>query len=116
LRTILIWLLLVFAPFTGVRLVCIDHPPMPAGPAADPDADCEQFCLRSKSPEREVRSADVECILVAQCSLLTGVSTVAVMPGQTPIGFERALQRCTTEISDRYLAPILTRSTPPPKA
>ena len=116
LRTRLIWLLLVFVPFTGLRMVCIERPPMPAAPVADPDGDCDQFCLRSKAPEREVRSADVECILFAQCSLLMSVSTVAVMPVQTSIGFELARRSYTTEISHRYLAPILALSTPPPKA
>ena len=97
-------------------MVCIERPPVPAASAANPHGDCEQFCPRSKAPEREVRSADVECLLFAQCSLLVGVSTVAVMPVQTPIDFEQARRSYPTEISPRYLAPILDRSTPPPKA
>jgi hypothetical protein len=104
--------LLVFVPLGGIRMVCIDRPLMPPSTAA---GDCDQFCLRSKAPEPEVRTTDVDCVLFAQCALLVGVSSVAVLPVQPSIAFGQTPHKYTIEISDRYLAPILTGNTPPPK-
>ena len=113
---LLIWFLLAFMPVTGVRMVCIATAAPPAAPAGDPPADCDQFCLRSDAPKPEAQSGQVDCMLVAGCSLLVGVSTVAVLTGQTSITFDLPQRQRTIEVPDFYLTPILTHHTPPPKA
>jgi hypothetical protein len=112
-RSLLTWLLLVIVPLSGIRMVCIDRPLMAPSTAA---GDCDQFCLRANAPEREVGTTDVDCVLFAQCSLLVGVSSVAVLPVQSSIAFELGPHSDTIEVTHRYLAPILSHRTPPPKA
>lgn len=113
---LLVWSLLAFVPLTGVRMVCIASPATPVTSPADPGGDCDQFCSRSNAPERDVRSGDVDCMLLAQCSLLAGVSSVAVLPGQTPITFDLPERKYALDVRGYYLAPILAHHTPPPKA
>ena len=113
---LLIWLLLAFVPLTGVRMVCIARAATPVASAGATTEDCDQFCLRSNAPKPEARSGKVECILLAQCSLLVGVSTVAVLPKQTPITYDLPLRHRTVEVFDFYIAPLLAHQTPPPKA
>ena len=113
---LLIWLLLAFVPLTGVRMVCIAKAPAPVASAGATNEDCDQFCLRSNAPKPEARSGKVECMLLAECSLLVGVSTVAVLPDQTPITYDLTLRHRTFEVFDSYLAPNLAHHTPPPKA
>lgn len=113
---LLVCSLLAFVPFTGVRMVCIESAATPLTSPAAPGGDCDQFCLRSNAPERNVQSRDVECILLAECSLLAAASTVAILPGQTPITFDLPERKHTLEVLGYYLVPILAHRTPPPKA
>ena len=112
---LLVWSLLAFVPFTGVRMVCLDRPAAMTSQAYQ-GADCDRFCLRSDAPVQDVRSGTVECMLLAECSLLAGVSTVAVLPGQTSITFDLPERKQALELPDYYLAPLLAHHTPPPKA
>jgi hypothetical protein len=112
---LLVWSLLAFVPFTGVRMVCIDRPAAAVTSTATGD-DCDQFCLRSNAPKPDVRSGTVECMLVAECSLLASVSFVAVLPDQTSITCNPPERKHALDVADYYLAPVLAQRTPPPKA
>ena len=113
---LLIWLLLAFVPVTGVRMVCIASATAPVGPVGETGEDCDRFCLRSNAPKPEVPSGEVECMLLAECRLLMGGASVAILPGETAMTFGLALRHRTMEVHEHYLPPILTRHTPPPKA
>ena len=115
-RRLLIWPLLAFVPFTGVRMVCIDRPATAVTSTAVPGGDCDQFCLRSSAASGSNPSAIVECMLFAEGSLLVVVSGVAVLPVQTLVEFELAPRKYASEAPDYYLAPVLARHNPPPRA
>ena len=112
---LLIWSLLAFVPFTGVRMVCIDRPAAGLPSAADQGNDCDQFCLRSKAPAAYAPRANVECMLFAEGSVLVVVSGVATLSAQAPIRFELRHPTYEIEVGDRYLSPVLPHHTPPPK-
>lgn len=112
---LLVWSLLAFVPLTGVRMVCLDRA---ATATSRPyqGADCDQFCLRSNAPGQDVRSETLECMLIAECSLLAGVSSAAILPSQMSVTFDLPERKQALEVPEYYMAPLLANHTPPPRA
>jgi hypothetical protein len=110
---LLIWTLLIVAPMTGVRVVCID-PPSAASATAhlDQSADCDEMCARPQKPARD----GVYCALTADSCSLMLAATVAVIPTHSFVTLCPEPTPFESSFADLYLAPELARQSPPPRA
>ena len=113
-RRLLIWSLLVFTPFTGVRMICVDTPARTAA-TVDAGADCEQFCLRQKARAPEGPHGDIDCLLVAGGAVVMVVSGEAILPTPPAIRFVAEARPYELVVTDLYHSPALSLLSPPPK-
>ncbi|MBA2305823.1 MAG: hypothetical protein H0W08_24765 [Acidobacteria bacterium] len=109
----LIWSLLVFTPFTGVRMICVERPPQSV--AADVAGDCDQFCLRPSARATEGVHGDVDCALLADGAVFMVVSGVAVLPAQIALRIVVETRVYESAVTDSYRSPAVAHPLPPPK-
>lgn len=116
-RTLLVWLLLGIAPFTGVRLVCIERPLSQRGNTrAETEPHCDTFCPRPARGDRLRSSvANMECLFLADGTLLMVVADIAVLPAPPVVPFEPRPAAMHSEPHVGYLGPLLTPQPRPPR-
>jgi hypothetical protein len=114
-RRLLIWSLLALAPFTGVRMVCVDRP-VESKAVSAAAGDCDEFCLRPTARAPQDAHGDIDCVLLADGAVLMVVSGVAVLPAQPAISFIVEALPYELNVTDFYLSPTLSHDSPPPKA
>ena len=118
-RTLLVWLLLGLAPVTGVRLVCIERPPSrPVDTAVESAQHCDAFCPRPAASDDRVQSnlADMECLFVADGTLLMVVAGIAILPSAPAVPAELRSAAIPVESHIGYLGPLFGPQTRPPRA
>jgi hypothetical protein len=114
-RRLLIWSLLALAPFTGVRMVCVDRPSQ-ARVVSESSGDCDEFCLRPTTRAPQDAHDAMDCVLLADGAVLMVVSGVAVLPAQSAIKFIVEARPYELTVVDFYLSATLSHHSPPPKA
>ena len=116
-RTLLVWLLLGIAPFTGVRLVCIEQPlSQSGGIRVETEPHCDTFCPRP-ARDRSLRStmADMECLFLSNGTLLMVVGDIAVLPASPVVSFDPRPAATHREPYAGYLGPLLGPQPRPPR-
>jgi hypothetical protein len=133
-KNLLVCALLALVPLSSLRMVCLDahrtearlRPSIAAAAEEDADAEdeCTRVCMRRPAaaprpapvPDREPAAA-VTCVLVPDpaCDYLATTSA-ALVPPQVALTVHRVSSRFDPAGATLYVAPLLGRRAPPPRA
>jgi hypothetical protein len=132
-NTLLVWALVVLAPLSGVRMICLDPDSLDAGREraaaavlAAEEAHCQQTCAlharhgQAQPPAPAAQPAPAprpSCFFVADTTCELAMSTgIAVVPQPASLVIARIATPIEPTLSPAtYLAPVLSPPGPPPK-
>jgi hypothetical protein len=121
-RKLLASALLLFMPFAGMRVVCVDGPADATGATEQAErgveADCERLCpwhpAESGSP---VHSGDrSDCAMTADGASFVVMAATSVLPAQALLQADMIASEAHFEAPQLYVEPGLSHLSPPPKA
>ena len=112
---LLIWALLAVVPFTSLRVICIDPPADVLTSESEvvlaEDPHCRELCARLKAA-----AAGSNCAITASSFVLLEATVIALPTAQTVLHVDGVAVPFNSERPQSYLAPALSRQSPPPKA
>jgi hypothetical protein len=117
-RKLVLGTLLVFLPFSGMRVICIGSPTDVSASNArtETGADCERLCpLHPSSVAPSSPEDGSDCALSSDASSLGIFASIAVLQLQEPLHVPLVSAPTYSDVPRFYLEPALAHLGPPPK-